>query len=46
VVSVTISAALAGWLLMVGGAWSKWAVSAGYKQTLTGTGACVGWLGV
>jgi len=46
VVSVTVSAALAGWLLMVGGAWSKWAESDSHEQTLTGTGACVGWLGV
>jgi len=46
VAGVTAAAALAGWPLMVGGAWSKWAVSASHEQTLSGTGARVGWLGV
>jgi len=32
VVSVTVSAALAGWLLTVGGAWLKWAESASHEQ--------------
>ena len=41
-VSLTAAAALAGWPVT----WSKWAVSASQEQTLSGTGARVGWLGV
>jgi len=54
VVQVTVAAALAGWPVILTGwpagrsrwAWSKWAVSASHEQTLSSTGARVGWLGV
>ena len=53
-VSVTVVAALAGWPVILTvwpagrrwWAWSKWAVSASQEQTLSRTGARVGWLSV